>query len=233
MGDGDIVHTSYILHIAFEKEERNMGTNLLLLGGGGHCRSVLDCLMSLGEYSQIGIVDSNKSASILGVSVVGNDDDLSKLLQNGWTSAFITVGSIGSTVVRRRLYHLIKNLGFQIPIIIDPTAIIANEVKIKEGTFIGKHSIINSGSEIGNCAIINTGVIVEHNCCVGNFSHISPGATICGHVLIGNDTHIGAGTVVRHEIIIGSNTLIGIGSVVIKDIPGYVKAYGNPCKVVE
>ena len=76
-------------------------------------------------------------------------------------------------------------------------------------------------------------MIVEHNCCVGNFSHISPGATICGHVLIGNDTHIGAGTVVRQEIIIGSNTLIGIGSVVIKDIPGYVKAYGNPCKVVE
>lgn len=210
-----------------------MKTNLLLIGGGGHCRSILDCLISLKEYSQIGIIDNNKSVSILGISVVGNDDDLPKLIQNGWTSAFITVGSIGSTIVRRKLYHLIKSLGFQIPIIIDPTAIIANEVEITEGTFIGKHSVINSGSKIGNCAIINTGVIVEHNCYIGDFSHVSSGTTICGHVLIGNDTHIGAGTVVRQKITIGSGTLIGAGSVVVKDIPGYVKAYGNPCKVVE
>lgn len=221
-----------IFHITLEKGERNVKTNLLLIGGGGHCRSILDCLISLGKYNRIGIVD-NKFVSILGISVVGNDNDLSKLIQNGWTSAFITVGSIGSTVVRRKLYHLIKNLGFQIPIIIDPTAIIANEVEIKEGTFIGKHAIVNSGSEIGNCAIINTGTIVEHDCRIGDFSHISSGTTICGHVLIGNDTHIGAGTVVRQEITIGSSTLIGAGSVVVKDIPGCVKAYGNPCKVIE
>lgn len=210
-----------------------MGTNLLLIGGGGHCRSVLDCLVSLGEYSQIRIVDNDRSAVALGIPLAGNDSDLPRLMRDGWTSAFITVGSIGSTGIRRRLYHLIKELGFQIPIIIDPTAIIANEVEIREGTFVGKHAVVNSGSKVGNCAIINTGSIVEHDCCIGDFSHVSPGTTICGQVLIGNDTHIGAGTVVRQGITIGSSTLIGAGSVVVKDIPGHVKAYGNPCKVVE
>ena len=222
-----------ILRIIFEKEEVNVKTNLLLIGGGGHCRSVLDCLILLGRYNQIGIVDNNKSASILGVSVVGNDDDLFELIKNGWTSAFITVGSIGSTIVRRKLYHRIKNLGFQIPIIIDPTAIIASEVQVEEGVFIGKRAVVNSGSKIGNNAIINTGAIVEHNCCIGEFSHISPGTTICGHVRIGNDTHIGSGSVVRQQITIGDSALIGAGSVVVKDISGHVKAYGNPCKVVE
>lgn len=210
-----------------------METNLLLIGGGGHCRSVLDCLVSLGEYSQIRIVDNDRSAVALGIPLAGNDSDLPRLMRDGWTSAFITVGSIGSTGIRRRLYHLIKELGFQIPIIIDPTAIIANEVEIREGTFVGKHAVVNSGSKVGNCAIINTGSIVEHDCCIGDFSHVSPGTTICGQVLIGNDTHIGAGTVVRQGITIGSSTLIGAGSVVVKDIPGHVKAYGNPCKVVE
>lgn len=210
-----------------------METSLLLIGGGGHCRSVLDCLISLGKYNQIGIVDNDKSVSALGISVVGNDEDLPELIHDGWTSAFITVGSTGSTGIRRRLYHLIKDLGFQIPIIIDPTAIIAGEIEIKEGAFIGKRTVINSGSRIGNCAIINTGSIIEHDCCIGDFSHVSPGTTICGQVLIGNDTHIGAGAVVRQGITIGGNTLIGAGSVVVKDIPGHVKAYGNPCKVVE
>lgn len=210
-----------------------MGTNLLLIGGGGHCRSVLDCLISSGKYSQIGIVDNDKSASVLGISVVGNDEDLSELKHDGWTSAFITVGSIGSTVVRRRLYHLIKDLRYQVPIIIDPTAVIANEVEIKEGAFIGKRAVVNSGSKIGSCAIINTGAIVEHDCYIGDFSHISPGTTLCGQVLIENDTHIGAGAVVRQGLSIGSNILIGAGSVVVKDIQGHEKAYGNPCKVVE
>ncbi|MCI8798382.1 MAG: acetyltransferase [Lachnospiraceae bacterium] len=210
-----------------------METKLLLIGGGGHCRSVLECLMSMRKYSQIGIVDNNKSVSASGISVVGNDGNLPELMNDGWTSAFITVGSIGSTVIRRRLYQLIKNLGFQIPIIIDPTAIVANDVEIKEGVFIGKRTVINAGSKIGNCAIINTGSIVEHDCCIGDFSHISPGTTICGQVLIGNDTHVGAGAVVRQGITIGGNTLIGVGSVVVKDIPGHAKAYGNPCKVIE
>lgn len=210
-----------------------MGTSLLLIGGGGHCRSVLDCLISMGKYRQIGIVDHDRSASVLGISVVGNDGNLSELMQDGWTSAFITVGSIGSTAVRRRLCHIIKELGFEIPIIIDPTAIIASEAEIKEGAFIGKRAVVNSGSRIGSCAIINTGAIVEHDCCIGDFSHISPGTTICGQALIGSDTHIGAGAVVRQGLSIGSNTLIGAGSVVVKNIPGYVKAYGNPCKVVE
>lgn len=210
-----------------------MGKNILLIGGGGHCRSVLDCLISMEEYSEIGIVDKDQSASVLGISVVGNDGDLSGLLHDGWASAFITVGSIGSTVVRRRLYYLIKDLGFQIPTVIDPTAIIADKVEIKEGTFIGKRAVVNSGSKIGSYAIINTGSIVEHDCCIGDFTHVSPGTTICGQVVIGNDTHIGAGAVVRQGLSIGNNTMIGVGSVVVKNIPGHVKAYGNPCKVVE
>ncbi len=50
---------------------------------------------------------------------------------------------------------------------------------------------------------------------------------------MGSDSHIGAGTMVRQFVKIGNNSLIGMGSVVIRDIPSNVKAYGNPCKVVE
>lgn len=206
---------------------------ILLLGGGGHCRSVLDCLLSTGKYGKIGIIDYDRLASALGVDVIGTDDDLPLLLQEGWSDAFITVGSVGHTTLRRKLFSLIKELGFSIPSIIDPTAVIARGTTICDGSFIGKRAVVNTGTKIGECTIINSGAIIEHDCKIDEFAHISPGATLCGQVIVGKDSHIGAGTVVRQGICIGSKTLVGAGSVVVKDIPNDVKAFGNPCRVVE
>ncbi|SFV02714.1 acetyltransferase [Butyrivibrio sp. INlla21] len=207
-------------------------SKILLVGGGGHCKSVLDSLLSLNAYSEIGIIDSNVGDRIMGISVIGCDDDLPKLIEQGWTDAFVTVGSIGNTKVRHRLYDMLKSIGFNTPSIVDPTAIIAKDVVIDDGTFIGKGAIVNAETRIGCCSIINSGAIIEHECVIGAFCHISTGATLCGQVTISDDTHIGAGTVIRQCIEIGSNSLVGCGSVVVNNIPSNVKAYGNPCKVV-
>ena len=206
---------------------------ILLLGGGGHCKSVLDSLLSLQTYDEIGIIDYDKSASALGIDVVGTDNDLPRLLQEGWSDAFITVGSVGHTTLRRMLFSLVKQYGFHLPIIADPTAIIARGTTVGEGSFIGKRVVINTESIIGECTIINSGAVIEHDCKIDDFAHISPGTTLCGQVLVGEDTHIGAGSVVRQGIHIGKNTIVGAGSVVVKDIPDEVKAFGNPCRVVE
>ncbi len=209
-----------------------MNKKLLLIGGGGHCRSVLSSVLSLNKYEEIGIVDY-ADASVLGVPVVGRDEDLPALNKAGWTDAFITVGSIGDTSLRQRLYQMVTDNGFTVPAIIDAAAIIAQDAKVAAGSYIGKGVILNSGSCIGKCAIINTGAIIEHDCLVGDFVHISPGTVLCGQVSIGNHSHIGAGSVVRQQIEIGKDVLVGAGSVVVSNIPDRVKAFGNPCKVVE
>ena len=209
------------------------GKSLLLIGGGGHCKSVIDCVLKTKEYDRVGIIDNDKECLPMVAPLVGNDGDLSKLKTQGWTHAFISVGSIGSTDVRRKLYSLIKKNGYSIPIIKDPSSIIADNCVIEEGVFIGKGVILNSESKVGKCSILNAASIVEHDCSIGDFSHISTGTVLCGNVSVGNDAHIGAGSVVRQGIVIGSNSLIGAGSVVVKDIPNNMKAYGNPCRVVE
>ena len=211
--------------------EANLKKKILLIGGGGHCRSVLDSLLALDAYAEIGIID-NLAGSVLGIPVVGTDDDIPRLVSEGWTDAFITVGSVGRTELRRKLYEMVKSIGMNVPAIIDPTAVIAKGTELSEGVYVGKRAVVNTGSRIGSCAIMNTGAIVEHDCTIGSFSHISPGATVCGQVDIGNDSHVGAGSVVRQQINIGSGVLIGAGSVVVKDIPDHVTAYGNPCRVV-
>ncbi len=205
---------------------------LLLIGGGGHCKSVIDCVLSSDEFDRIGIIVNENPISVLGIPVVGTDIDLPLLFQDGWTDAFISLGSIGTTLLRHKLYTLVKSIGFNLPSISDPSALIARDTVLEEGVFVGKRVIINSGSKVGACAILNTGAIIEHDCEIGSFSHISPGTVLCGNVRINSDSHIGAGSVIRQGITVGCCSLIGAGSVVVKDIPNNVLAYGNPCKVI-
>ena len=94
-------------------------------------------------------------------------------------------------------------------------------------------AIVQSCVQVGKHSIINTGASVDHDCVLGDFVHVSPHATLCGNVSVGEGTWIGAGAVVIPGICIGKNCIIGAGSVVVKDLPDGVKAYGNPCKIVE
>ena len=50
---------------------------------------------------------------------------------------------------------------------------------------------------------------------------------------IGDNVSICANATVIGGIKIGNNVVIGAGSVVVKNISDGVKAYGNPCRVVE
>ena len=209
--------------------------NLVLIGGGGHCHSVIDVVHRLNLFDEVVITDCliPPETCIMGCKVVGTDDKLLELRSKGFLYAFITVGSIESTLLRRKLEKKAEELDFIFPTIIDPSAVIAHSATILEGGFVGKQAVVNSNTELGKHCIVNTGAIIEHDCKVGDFSHISSCATLCGQVNVGSDTHIGAGSVVRQEISIGHNCIIGVGSAVVKDIPDNAKAYGNPCRVVK
>ncbi|WP_143315070.1 acetyltransferase [Clostridium sp. HBUAS56017] len=207
---------------------------ILLLGGGGHCRSIIDTIQFNNKYEIYGIVDPNikKDERIFGISVVGKDDDLENLFNEGITYAFISVGSIGNTKIRNILYEKAKKIGFKFPVIIDKSSIVSKDVIVGSGTFVGKGSIINSGSIIGENSIINSGSIIEHDCYIGKLVHISPGATLCGGVKVGNKSHIGSNATIIQGIGIGEEVIVGAGSVVIRNIDSFKKVVGNPAREV-
>lgn len=209
-----------------------MSKKLLLIGAGGHCASVIDSLMQNNDFDSISLVDRSLTAGtiFMGFEVLGGDDKLATLKDEGYTHAFITVGSIKDTTIRERIYSRIKGSGFLIPVIIDPTAIVSKNTVISEGVFIGKNVVINTMVSIDSCAIINTSSTIEHNCHIGKFSHIAPGSVLCGDVSVGDFTHIGASSVVRQSIKIGNHVLVGLGSVVISDMNDFSIVYGNPAK---
>ncbi|MFX4263252.1 acetyltransferase [Pelotomaculum propionicicum] len=212
-----------------------MNKKLLLLGGGGHCKSVLDSLLPSGQYVEMGIIDKkeNVGKSILDVPVIGCDDDLSKLYQQEFNYAFVTVGSIGNPSLRVKLFSEIERIGFKIPNIIDATAVVSQHASLENGVFIGKNAVINAGSTIGKGVIINTSATIEHDCTIEDFVHIASGAVLCGELHIGYNTHIGANSVIKQQLRIGFDSIIGMGSVVLHDIGDNIIAFGNPCKEVK
>ncbi|MEE3392712.1 MAG: acetyltransferase [Lachnospiraceae bacterium] len=208
---------------------------ILLIGGGGHCRSVADALIRSDQYDAIGIVDkhADDSEKMFGkIPVVGVDDDLPILKKDGWNFAFVTVGSVGNTDLRRKLFSGIASLGFRIPNIADPSAVVSENSTFGKGIFIGKNTIVNAGSVIGDAAILNTSSVIEHDCQIGAFVHVSPGAVLCGGVRVGDDAHIGARAVVKQYLTIGDKSIVGMGSVVIRDIGSDVTVVGCPAKPV-
>jgi sugar O-acyltransferase (sialic acid O-acetyltransferase NeuD family) len=210
-----------------------MDNKLLLVGAGGHCRSVIDSINRV-QYTDIAIIDLPEMVGedVFSVPIAGTDNELPSFFENGYKEAFITLGSIGNPAKRVALYKKLKKIGFNFPSIIDATAIVSKiNVTIDEGVFIGKGVIINTGVKIGACSIINTGAIIDHDCNIGKFVHIAPGVRMSGGICIRDNTHIGIGSSLIQSVSIGRNSIIGAGSVVVSDIGEDITAFGVPCKI--
>jgi sugar O-acyltransferase (sialic acid O-acetyltransferase NeuD family) len=209
-----------------------MRGKLLLVGAGGHCRSVIDSL-DMEEYADVAIANGAPAAGMGGIRVVGSDSDAARLFGEGYKFAVVAVGSVGDPSERARLYREYKKIGFVFPPVIDPTAIVSKNAAIGDGAFIGKGAIINTGAAIGVCGIINTGAVIDHDCVVGDFAHVGPNASLSGGVCVGNNSHIGIGCSVIQCVRIGADTVVGAGSVVTGDVPSGVVAAGVPCKTIK
>lgn len=205
---------------------------ILLFGGGGHSKSVIDSINNGSDFEIIGIIDTKDKIGsyVNNIPIIGDDTSLQYYLDLGIKYAFVCIGTVSNSMTRINIYNNLKKLGFIIPNIIDKTAIISSNSKLGDGNFIGKGVIINSNAIIGNNCILNTGCIVEHDCIISNFVHLAPGAVLSGGVYVGENSHIGTNATIIQYKNIGSNTMIGAGSVVVTDISNNVKAYGNPCK---
>ncbi len=193
---------------------------IVLVGGGGHCKVVIDTLKELNSYDEIVITDLflSKGTDVLGCKVVGDDDCLQTLFDDGVTDAFITLGSIKSTNARRKVAKRIQDIGFGEPVIIDASAVVASSADVGKGVYIGKKAVVNADCKIGDYAILNTASVMEHECVCGEFCHVSIGAICCGGVCMGNDVFIGANATVIQGISIVDNTIVGAGAVVRKNI---------------
>ena len=190
-----------------------MKDKIILIGGGGHCRSVIDVIEQEDKYLIIGIVDTkeNVGKKVFNYEVIGCDDDLVTLFGT-CRNAFITVGHIKSNALRVKIYSTLKEIGFTLPTIISPLAYVSKYSRIGEGTIIMHHALINANVKIGKNCIINSKALIEHDCIIGNHCHISTASVINGGVTVKENTFFGSNATSKQNIEI--NGFIKAGSLV-------------------
>ena len=194
--------------------------DLILIGGGGHCKSCIDVIEQAGRFQIAGIVDlpEKLDQKIFGYEIIATDDDLPRLV-NEYENFLITLGQIKSPEKRIRLFQTLKELGAKLPLIISPLAYVSKHAEIGDGTIIMHHALINAGAKIGSNCIINTKALIEHDAIIGDHCHIATDAVINGGTKVGSGTFFGSNTVSKEYVEIGENTVIGCGATIIKNIP--------------
>ncbi len=207
---------------------------IILIGGGGHCKAIIDVIETENKYVIAGIIDVPKKLGqeVFGYKIIGNDSQISKFAKL-YKYFCITVGYVKSPTLRIKLFNIVKAAGGELPIIISKNAHVSNHSKIGEGAVIMHHVVINAGAEVGKNCIINNKALIEHDCKIGNNCHISTNAIVNGTCEVAENCFIGSNTVLNNNISVIQNVIIGAGAVVTKNIKESGIYVGNPIRKIK
>ena len=193
---------------------------VVLLGGGGHCRSVIDVIEQTGRFSILGVLEKEgfSYSNLMGYPLLGSDHDLPAFIEQN-CAVVITIGQIKTSEPREKLYAYAKEAGAELPVVVSPRAYLSRHAKVGLGTTVMHEAIVNCSAEIGENCIINTKALVEHDAKIGNHTHIATGAFVNGGAQIGQRCFIGSGAVIHNDVDVGDGCLVGAGTTVRTNLP--------------
>jgi len=191
--------------------------DLILVGGGGHCKSCIEVIETSSDFIIKGILDlpGNTGNMVLGYPVIGTDSDIAGLVLQKH-SFLVTLGSTGPSPKRAELYRLLRSLGAGLVTVAATTAVISRSARLGAGTIVMHHAIVNASAVIGDNCIINSRALVEHDAVIGDHCHISTGAIINGGVRVGEGTFFGSGAIAVQEAVVPAHSFIKAHTLFIK-----------------
>jgi UDP-perosamine 4-acetyltransferase len=193
---------------------------------------VADIVKRIPHLECVGFLDRDPSLLgkvFHGVPVIGNDDQLEAL--RGKVEGVLPV--VGDISIRLKLVEKCRRLGFRLATVVDPSVLMASDVRLGEGVFISYGTILLTGVEIGDFAFIGTGVNILHDTVIGSNCVIGGGTTIGASATVGRNVSFGVGVSVASDgKRIGNNVKIGAGSVILNDVPDNAFVLGNPARAI-
>lgn len=194
---------------------------LTIIGASGHGKVCASIAEKCG-YDEIVFLDDDKNVDHCGKWKVIGQSSAAETAQN---DLFI---AIGDARVRSQMMERFKEKHF--PVLIHPSAVIADDVEFGEGTVVMAGVVINPGAKIGKGCIVNTSSSIDHDCFIDDYTHISVGAHLSGVISIGKRVWLSVGACVSNNVKICGDCIIGAGAVVIKDIDKPGVYIGVPAK---
>ena len=206
---------------------------MLILGGGGHSRVIIDCMQGTTLLESSVILDQDESLwgqDIQGVPILGGDDLIPELVKQGATQFVVGLGSTADNLPRQKLFDIACSYGLEPRTVRHPSAFCSPFAQIGKGTVMFPVSVVNAGAVLGNNVIVNTGALIEHDCMLGDHAHIASGGRLSGSENVGKAAHVGAGATIRQCLTIGEGSVVGIGAAVIKDVAPWTTVVGVPAR---
>lgn len=209
--------------------EKTKDNKVLIYGAGGFGKIAIEILKNQHVFEVYGVIDSNfpRKKEIMGIPILGNDEDIERYLKEGYNYIFNAVGFLNKAHWRKQPYDKLKNYGFKFFNIIHDSANIEPSAHMEVGSLVCAGAIIGSNVIIGNNCIINSGAVISHDCIISDSCHISSGAVLAGSVVVGENTLIGQNCTVYSDVRIGKNVTIQNGCHIFKDIKNGEVVYLN------
>jgi sugar O-acyltransferase (sialic acid O-acetyltransferase NeuD family) len=197
------------------------GGDLIIYGGGGHGKSLIDLLRVLEGYNIVGIIDDglDQGTRIMGLSVIGKGRDLPEWRAKGLQLAVNAVGGIGNIGRRVEVFRRLIQMGFAFPTLVHPTAYVEPGAALDQGVQVFPHAYVGSEVKLGFGTIINTAAVVSHDCVLESYVNIAPGTLLAGGVTVGQGVLIGMGVSVNLNVKVGAGAMVGNSAVVKADVP--------------
>lgn len=194
---------------------------LIIFGGGGHGKMLIDLVRAMGTYRIVGVIDDRLPAGsdVLGAPVLGGASDLEAWHSRGVRLAANAVGGIGNVAVRLKIFDILTNAGFSFPALVHPSAVIERSASLEAGVQVLAQAYVGSAARVGFGTVLNAGAIVSHDCVLGKVVNLSPGATLAGNVQVEDHVQIGMRATVNLKITVGGGALLGNGCTVKADVP--------------
>jgi sugar O-acyltransferase (sialic acid O-acetyltransferase NeuD family) len=205
--------------------------SLIVIGGGGHAKVLLEALM-LGGAHVLGLTDVSSArvgTTVLGVPVLGGDEVVRRYAP-GEIGLVNGVGSVGSTQLRAEVYGRFTQEGYTFVSVVHRSAVVSPSAILRPGVQVMAGAVVQAEALIEEDAIVNTGATVDHDCRIGRHVHLAPGVTLSGAVSIGKSTHVGSGATVVQGVRIGAQCVIAAGALVVADIPDGHRVAGVPAR---
>ncbi len=190
-----------------------MKEKIILIGGGGHCKSCIDVIEKEDNFDIAGIVDlpEKRRHKVLGYHIIGSDKDLGELIST-YRNVLITLGHIKLPNRRIALFNDLVQMGAHFPVIQSPLAYVSSHAHVAAGTIVMHHALINAGASVGKNCIINTKALVEHDAVIEDHCHISTKAVVNGGVKMGRGSFLGSGAAAVENTTIPPNSFIKANS---------------------